>query len=283
MAQNRWLPYGYKVENGKTAINEQESEIIRRIFKSYANGESYKKIAEALTATGVTYMQDKPAWNKNMVARILQNKSYLGTDRYPPILMPAEFAAAEQAQKPYNLTEPTDIKQLKGLFVCGVCGKPLGRRIKTGGGERWHCPMHCNHISTAVTDALLLKNIHSLLEKLPQTLNQSAEESQRLITLNTSITKLANEIGSMLDREISNESAIKELMLRLAQAKYDAIDDNAAVTKQMREQLRTAAPDTEMLCGMARKIIIGTDGTVSIELKNNLLLTERGDSDEQSE
>lgn len=283
MTQNRWLPYGYKVENGKTTINEQESEIIRRIFKSYANGESYKKIAEALTAMGVTYMQNKPAWNKNMVARILQNKSYLGTDSYPPILEPAIFAAAEQAQKPYTLTEAPDIKQLKGLFVCGICGEPLGRRIKTGGGERWHCARECNHISTAVTDALLLKNIHSLLEKLPQSLNQSMVESQKVITLNPSTAKLENEISGIMGREISDETAVKGLMFRLAQAKYDDIDDDLAVTKQMIEQLKSNEPDAKTLRSMAKKIIISTVGTVSIELKNNLLLTERGDKNEQSE
>ena len=51
MAKNRMNPYGYQIESGKTAIEPQEAEIIRRIYREYAEGLSYLAIATALTET----------------------------------------------------------------------------------------------------------------------------------------------------------------------------------------------------------------------------------------
>ena len=70
MPKNRYHPYGYHIRDGRIQINDAESKIIRRIFRSYAQGASYKTIAEALSASSIAYMPEKPLWNKNMVARI---------------------------------------------------------------------------------------------------------------------------------------------------------------------------------------------------------------------
>lgn len=44
MAQNRYLPYGYKIEHGKTDIEPQEAKVIRSIYKQYVSGLSYLKL-----------------------------------------------------------------------------------------------------------------------------------------------------------------------------------------------------------------------------------------------
>lgn len=46
---------------------------MRRIFRDYADGSSYKAIAEALTQSGHRYAPDRPEWNKNIVARQASN------------------------------------------------------------------------------------------------------------------------------------------------------------------------------------------------------------------
>lgn len=71
------------MNQGQIKINENEACIVRRIYSDYAAGQSYKKIAEMLTAEGIRYMPQKPVWNKNMVARILQNQNYLGNRKFP--------------------------------------------------------------------------------------------------------------------------------------------------------------------------------------------------------
>ena len=43
----RTIPYGYKVENGKTIPDEGEARIVKRIFTAYINGEGLMRIADA--------------------------------------------------------------------------------------------------------------------------------------------------------------------------------------------------------------------------------------------
>lgn len=86
MARNRYLPFGYRLENGETVICPAEADCIERAYVAYADGVSYAVIAETLQATGVRYHPDTPLWNKHMIKRILENERYTGTDGYPAII-----------------------------------------------------------------------------------------------------------------------------------------------------------------------------------------------------
>ena len=50
MKQNRFIPYGYTVRDGRTVIEHTEADIIKEIFEEYIKGASLKDIAENLTA-----------------------------------------------------------------------------------------------------------------------------------------------------------------------------------------------------------------------------------------
>ena len=91
MARNRYLPFGYRLENGEIVICPPEAECIERAYTAYADGASYAAIAETLQASGVRYHPDTPLWNKHMVKRILENERYTGTDGYPLIIQPELF------------------------------------------------------------------------------------------------------------------------------------------------------------------------------------------------
>ena len=43
---NRKLPFGYCIRNGQICIAEAEAEVVRMIFTSYAEGNSYETLAE---------------------------------------------------------------------------------------------------------------------------------------------------------------------------------------------------------------------------------------------
>ena len=72
MASNRKQPFGYKMELGEIVIQEQEASVVRWIFQTYLAGASYNDLTEALEKGDVPYEVGK-LWNKNMVARILEN------------------------------------------------------------------------------------------------------------------------------------------------------------------------------------------------------------------
>ena len=57
MGQNRTIPYGYCINKGKIEIHTEESKVIKKIFQKYANGTSYLKIANSLTAKGIGYTE----------------------------------------------------------------------------------------------------------------------------------------------------------------------------------------------------------------------------------
>lgn len=55
----RTILYGYDVENGKTVINIQESEIVKKVFSLYAEGKTLSDIALMLTDHNVIYFRNE--------------------------------------------------------------------------------------------------------------------------------------------------------------------------------------------------------------------------------
>ena len=80
---NRRQPFGYQICGGRVAVNGSEADIVKYIFRVYIGGSSFNDITSSLLNQPVAYDVDK-AWNKNMIARILGDRRYVGTDVYPP-------------------------------------------------------------------------------------------------------------------------------------------------------------------------------------------------------
>ena len=91
MARNRYLPFGYRLENGEIVICSSEAECIERAYTAYADGASYASIAETMQASGVRYHPDTPLWNKHMVKRMLENERYTDIGGYPAIIQTKLF------------------------------------------------------------------------------------------------------------------------------------------------------------------------------------------------
>ena len=117
---NRKLPFGYQMRMGEIVRNEPEANTVQDIFLQYTLGASLKEIAAQMSKTGPTYDEGK-SWNKNMVARILENSKYTGVDNYPKLIDTSLFeSAAEKRQAKQRLPERTPAqKALKR-----ICSKP---------------------------------------------------------------------------------------------------------------------------------------------------------------
>lgn len=85
MANKRKIPFGYRMESGTLLPQTTEAETVRWIYASYLRGNSLKGLADKLREQGVPYMEGK-VWNKNMVARILEDQRYAGTEDFPAII-----------------------------------------------------------------------------------------------------------------------------------------------------------------------------------------------------
>ena len=88
----RHIPYGYRIEKGTPVIVPEEAEIVSRIFHRYDDGETLLAVADSLTEQQIDYYEGKRQWNKNMIARILENRKYIGEETYPPIVSRQLFA-----------------------------------------------------------------------------------------------------------------------------------------------------------------------------------------------
>lgn len=86
----RTVPFGYAVEKGKKVIVADEAAVIIEVYEHYCSGETFKQIADSLTARGVKYLKNDSQWNKNNVARLIDDSRYLGNEEYPQIV-PAEL------------------------------------------------------------------------------------------------------------------------------------------------------------------------------------------------
>ena len=84
--KNRKLPFGYEMRMGKMCVKEQESALVKQIFQRYSEGDSYNQIVGILSNQPIPYRKNDQPWNKNMVARILQDERYTGTKEFPLVI-----------------------------------------------------------------------------------------------------------------------------------------------------------------------------------------------------
>ena len=150
-----WLggppPYGYRIEDKKLVVDEYESQWVKLIFEKYSEGLSVDKIRSELLKNGVVTRRKKSVWSHGSINALLGNTHYEGyykmTDKKSGETVTVECAAIltkslvnkvrrEQKKRSYlNNGNRLGIggnqrKEylLKGLLVCGGCGKLYGGR-----------------------------------------------------------------------------------------------------------------------------------------------------------
>lgn len=114
----RNIPYGYQYKNGSIAIQEKETETVKRIFTEYLNGLSLLKIAENLNNEQIEYMPGVCGWNKSRIKRIIEDERYLGTNGYPPIIDEDTHKTLIRIKSEKNTQKAQTEKQIYSISVC---------------------------------------------------------------------------------------------------------------------------------------------------------------------
>ena len=271
MGQNRRIPYGYQIQNGAITLHSEETEIVRRIYRDYVGGKSYKAIADMLTAEGIRYMPGKPEWNKNMVARILLNESYTGTQKYPIIVEEALYKAADTAKKPYTHTLEKVLKELKPLLVCGICGEQIQRRLKTGGNERWYCPSDIDHVDVSLTDQDIVQKVITLQQNLTTC---KIEPPRRDKQISFELVRLQNEINRLLTDASESIASIQAKMMELAALRYTLCEDTTRIEECIIEELKAAPNELnpKSLAQLTERIQIIHTNITGVTLRNGFTI-----------
>ena len=157
----RKLPFGYRIWGGQVQIEEHEAETVRMIFDRYITGISYDRLAGELNGQDVPYAPGK-RWNKNMVARVLQDERYLGGSAYPQIVTLESFRHARAAKPDVSGTRSRmEIKDIRILAQCGLCHSPMRRTRQ----NYWLCP-HCMDSPASIRDDHLIQCVDRMLHRL---------------------------------------------------------------------------------------------------------------------
>lgn len=276
--RNRKIPFGYQYENGTVVIHPYEQQIVKRIFDSYQQGMSLLKIAEMLNKEKIEYMPNVYGWNKARIMRIVEDKRYLGTDTFPPIIDSKLFNEIQKikeeknTQKEINLK--SDIFQMKATVICPNCGKQMRRQTesKCKCRQRWVCKNSECHTIIKISD-------EELLQKITETMNvpinhpqiiKDAEKST--IEPNNDVHRLENEIARTVDGIGYDKETVKNKMLECVSLKYAKIQSTTYITKKLKADFEKSSPLSIFsadLCSRTVELIkLDTDKQVSLILTN---------------
>ena len=272
---NRKLPFGYHIRDGQIQIAEGEAETVRMIYDRYIAGVSYDRLAGELNGCDVPYAPGKQ-WNKNMVARILQDERYLGGSAYPQIVTPEQFRYAKAAKPDVSGTRScAEIKDIRILARCGLCHGPLRRTRR----NYWLCP-HCMDSPASIQDDHLIQCVTQLLRRLCEH-PEAIAPSPAVPADNEAVQSAQDRFSQEMDKPEFDEGAAKSAALALASAQFNALDSSDYETMRIQYMLARSEPqdglDTDLLRQIVSAILIHPNGAVSLRLKNNQIV-ERSDS-----
>ena len=276
--KNRKQPFGYGVLEGVVCSIPAEAEMVQEIYRLYIKGMSIVQIAKVITARGVPYRQGVPEWNKNMVARILDDSRYTGQLPYPAILEQKLFDQAcklRQKNRPRQLANQ-EIRWIRTKVSCAQCGARLIRKTdKRRRGTIWCCPQ-CAMTTRPVPDDELVQLITSKLAAAADALEHS-----RLPEPGSPITLQELCLRREFDRALYAPQPDVEQLLALSQKiTVEAYQRSQCslvwLTAQIKNRLLAWPPGTpleqDVFEAVVSKILLIAEASVQIQLTNQQVL-----------
>ncbi len=153
-------PYGYKLEDRKLVVVEEEAKWVKRIFQEVVKGGAATHIKQVLDSNGVSPRRKKGLWTIGSINALLKNTHYAGHYIYtdsksgqtievqcPSILDQNTWNAAQHKRSGEVLRSSQKNATVKNFYLlrdfmyCGHCGRPIsGRIIKSRAESSYYCP-----------------------------------------------------------------------------------------------------------------------------------------------
>lgn len=276
---SRWCLFGYEMKNNQFIVVEFEANIVKLIFDKYLSGFSLKMIADILSEDRITYHKEKNIWNKNMVSRIIENKHYVGDENYPRIIDVDIYDQAEKIRKSKGQKREKDSKEmqfLKSHSYCSECGSRYRRVNKQSDKERWFCSNKCKSFKN-LDDNMLMDSIINVINNLienPYQLTYPTKE-ENSVESSMSVIKQENELGYLLDQGSREFKELSKKVFSIMYEKYECCKEDLTgfYTQAFIEHLETLnyidELDYELLFLIVKKIVITTNGKISITVAND--------------
>lgn len=271
----RNIPFGYRMENGKIIFHPTESQTVQDIFSDYLDGQSLLKIAQSLNERQVEYLPGTTGWNKARLKRIIEDKRYIGSDSYPPVIKQNIYDKAQAARASRNtqksLDRTADIFKLQLPVLCEKCGEPMQRKhdSRTAYREKWVCKT-CGEVIKISDDAFLsaITECINYVIAEPGILQYDSVPTEQPVE----VIRLKNEIGRMIDSPAIEKEPLKNRIFEYASLLYEQLDTTERITERIRATLQRTRPlscyNEELTAEIAAAITLHADKTVSLTLKN---------------
>lgn len=246
---NRKQPFGYRMELGETILHPQEAGLVEYIFHQYLSGASYNAIVDRLRDQEVPYDAGK-LWNKNMIARILEDERYTGTKGFPQIISREDLMAAQKKR----LSKQIPIQKTEAQkWLRRLSGEPATVEVE--------------------------QQVLDLLNGLIRDPEKITLQSSPLKSDSEEPTTLQRELEEAMEQQPIDEDNTRRLILAIASAKYAQICSGEYETVRLKQVFAQSQPmeelDASLLQTSVSSIYIKADRMVQIHLKNNQVI-ERG-------
>ena len=209
----RKQPFGYRMADGQWKWDEREAPLVREIFTRYAAGASFLALTHWLQGQGVAYDGNK-VWNKNMVARILADRRYLGAPGCPSLIEEKLFDAAQQRRKSRQTRK---IHSEAAHVLRRLCKSSVTGQMEQAVWNR------LNHLT-----------LHPELLRAP--------EQKSVCELQT--VRLQRELDDELTKQPLHTEAAKQKIFELAARQYAQLGDQDYETRRMQATLSERQPMT---------------------------------------
>ena len=282
MTKVRIIPFGYQMKNGKMLIQPDEAEAVQEIFREYLSGKTLQQIMNGML---IPY-QNGIAWNVSHIRTILQNTVYSGTEIYPMLIEPEIFKSVQKLRhsKAHLNKVSEEVKAVRDLAVCSVCGEKLLRYGGVKKREYWYCRhMECGRPPVRITDEMLLAKVTAVLNiaiENSDLTNSNVPETN--YSPSQEVIRQQNEIRRMMENSTDYER-IKSEIFKLAELKYSCCEysDIPQKTKELKYILSQTEKQNMLNAGLlrscVRRILVSRFCTIEIEFINGVTINERGE------
>ena len=246
---NRKQPFCYRMELGETILHPEEASLVEYIFHQYLSGASYNAIVDRLRDQEVPYDAGK-LWNKNMIARILEDERFTGTKGFPQIISREDLMAAQEKR----LSKQIPIQKTEAQkWLRRLSGEPATVEVE--------------------------QQVLDLLNGLIRDPEKITLQSSPLKSDSEEPTTLQRELEEAMEQQPIDEDNTRRLILAIASAKYAQICSGEYETVRLKQVFAQSQPmeelDASLLQTSVSSIYIKADRMVQIHLKNNQVI-ERG-------
>lgn len=244
----RKLPFGYEMKQGQIVVMCDEAELVQTMFGWYLADKSLACITTQLREQNVAYDIGR-MWNKNIVARILEDERYLGSHGYPRLVTQEIFDTVAIRRK--EIAKDAEIPESRKAL----------RKV-------------CKRIS--VTDELTQQVLEllNLLISNPHIIQTPKDQKPKA----TMVEVLQQQFEEAMNQPEVDDTELQKMVLELGAARYTEISSATYETRRLHAILDGASPMTELRGDFLQAIAVSVQkckGVLSMELRNGQIIGGR--------